>query len=178
MSHTTVPPSPEDQTDATEVLDPEWLAAPARRSRSRTTLLAVLAVLLVFFGGVEVQKRWGSSDGATGGALPGTLTRPQGVTFGGAPTQQGSSPGGADSTSTSSGGTTTPAVIGTLTRIRGHIWTVKDLGGTTHAVRVTSTTTLTRALDEATAPVATGSHVVVQGTAHGHAVTASAVIVR
>ncbi len=186
MSPTSVPPSPEEHagateaTDATEALGADWLAAPARRSRSRIALVAALAVLLVFFGGVEVQKRWGSADtgaGPSAGAFPGTVTGPPGASFGDAPAQQGSSPSGTDSSSTSSGGTAIPAVIGTLTRIHGHTWTVKDLGGTTHAVKVTSTTTLTRPLDDATARITAGSRVVVRGTVHGRSVTATAVTV-
>jgi hypothetical protein len=185
MSHTAAPVDPDqepgdaepDQPELSEMLDAEWLVGPARRSRGRMALVAALTVLLVFLGGVEVQKRWGSaSSGASAGGFPsGTFARPQGATSGGAPTQLGAAIGSTAVGGTSTTGATTPAVIGTVTRIRAHTWTVKDLGGTSHVVKVTDTTTVTRPVKDLTAPVRSDAQVVVQGTTHGATVTATAV---
>jgi hypothetical protein len=165
MSETTLP------YDATEpdhdVLDAAWLAAPRRRSRLRVGLLALLAVLLVFLGGIEVQKRWGAgttSRPAVGG--PGAAAR----AFTGFSSSGVSTPKGSVST--------TPAVIGTLTRINGRTWIVTDLGGTAHTVELTASTTLTRAASRATRAIHTGSSVTVQGSAHGRTVTATAITLR
>jgi hypothetical protein len=155
---------------ATEILDDDWLAAPSRRSRSRIGLLAVLTLLVVFLGGVEVQKRWGAGDSAT-------ADRPFGRSFSGGSLPSGSFTG----LPTTGGGTTAssiPAVIGTVTRIQGHTWTVRDLGGTSHAVQVTARTALTRSLGDATAPIRTGSDVTVQGTPHGRSLTATVITIR
>jgi hypothetical protein len=176
MSHTAT----SEQDLETEVLEPDWLAAPSRRSRSRAVLLVLLAVLLIFLGGVEVQKRWGAAGSAstsTGlGGLPTGGSFPSGglgdITAGsGAPTQ---SDDGSDSPSAA----TTPSVIGTLTRIHSHTWTVKDLGGKSHTVKVSGKTTLTRPITDVSAPIHTGSSVTVTGTTHGRTVVATAVTVR
>lgn len=159
-----------DQPDV-DVLDVAWLAAPRRRSRLRSALVVVLAVLLVFLGGVEVQKRWGTSSGSAV-AGPSARSFPAGG-FSGFPT--GSTTG---STTGATTGATAPAVIGRLTGIHGHTWTVQDLGGTSHRVLVTSATTVTRSLGRATGPIRPGSSVTVQGTTHGHTVTATAVTIR
>ncbi|MGC4113037.1 MAG: hypothetical protein QM747_21990 [Nocardioides sp.] len=163
-----------------DVLDEEWLAAPSRRSRARVGLLLLLAVLLVFLGGVEVQKRWGSDSTSGTGAVPSGAFR-------GAPTTSGSGtfgspPTGASDSSDSSGAastsSTTPAVIGKVTGIHGRTWTVQDLGGKDHTVTVTAETTLTRPLARATGPIRPGSSVTVLGTTHGKAVTATAITIR
>lgn len=173
MSHTTHPVAEPD----TEILDVDWLAAPSRRSRFRVGMLAALAVLLVFLGGVEVQKRWGASDSSSvSGARPtGGGSFPSGGLGGTFPS--GSQNGSQTQTGTS-GGSSTPAVIGKLVRVHGHTWTVKDLGGKTHTVKVTGKTTLTRALAQATGPVRTGGNVTVQGATHGGTVTATAITIR
>jgi hypothetical protein len=172
MSHTdpasdpTLPPGAES-----DELDAAWLAAPTRRSRGRIVLVTAFAVLVVFLGGVEVQKRWGpTSSPAANDARPAAFS-------GGAlgtPPIGGSSTSG---TSSTGGGASTPAVIGTLTAVHGRTWTVKDLGGTSHRVKVTTDTTLTRPLGEAWGRVRLGTAVVVEGTTHGHRVTATAITV-
>lgn len=180
VSHTTVPAA-EAETD---LLDAEWLAAPSRRSRARVGLVVVLAVLLVFLGGVEVQKRWGSDDPASAGGRPTSGSLPGGGSFpagGFSGLNGGGTPTGSQSTSGSRSGTspgTTPAVIGTLAAIHGHTWTVRDLGGRSHGVRVTDATTVTRSLATATGPIRTGSTVTVQGTTRGGTVTATAITIR
>jgi hypothetical protein len=162
-----------------DILDAAWLSAPVRRSRFRMVLLAALAVLLMFLGGVEAQKRWGSGGSAsTSGRLNGATLPAEG--FSGFPGGGIGTPSGTSSSSRSgtTSGTSTPAVIGTLTRIHGHTWTVKDLGGTTHTVQVTGATTLTRPLGHATGPIRTGTSVTVTGTTTGDTVAATAITIR
>jgi hypothetical protein len=180
VSHTSTSSAPTEAES--EILDADWLAAPSRHSRFRIGAVVALAVLLVFLGGVEVQKRWGAGDSSATSGLP-TGSFPTGGAFpggglGGFPTGGGGTSGTQDNGTTS--GTTTPAVIGTLTRIHGDSWTVKDLGGKTHSVKVTATTTLTRSLARASAPIrtGTGTGVTVQGTTQGDTITATAITLR
>jgi hypothetical protein len=163
----------------TDVLDAEWLAAPARRSRSRVLLVSTLAVLVVFLAGVEVQKHWGTSPGgAAGGAGP-SVTGSGPVSFQGAPGDGGATgTPGSGSSDTTGTAASAPAVIGKLTAVHRHTWRVEDLGGSTHVVHLTARTTLTRPVSEATRPVRTGSRVVVYGTTSGKSVTATAVTLR
>jgi hypothetical protein len=160
--------SQESPTLDAQALDDQWLAAPSRRSRFRIAVLAALAVLLVFLGGVEVQKRWGT-------AATNPSARSAASPFGGSLPS-----GGFRSQTTPSGATTgaTPAVIGKVTGIHGHTWTVQDLGGKDHTVTVTARTTLTRSVRRATGPIRTGSTVTVQGSTRGHTVVATAITVR
>lgn len=179
MSHSSVSSSPTEAE--TEFVDSVWLAAPSRRSRFRVGAVALLAVLLVFLGGVEVQKRWGadgssSTSGRPTGSFPTGGSLPAGG-LSGFPTGGSGAPSGTQSSGTTSG-TTTPAVIGTLTRIQGDTWTVRDLGGRTHTVTVTAKTTVTRSLTRAAAPIRTGSSVTVQGTPQGGRVVAAAITIR
>ena len=173
MPHPTV----HEQDPGTEVLDPDWLAAPSHRSRGRVALLVCLAVLLVFLGGVEVQKRWGAADGEATSAGPGGLTLPAGGT---APGGQGSFTSGSGTPTESEGDSTsaTPAVIGTVTALQGKTWTVTDLGGKDHIVKVTARTLLTRPFAQASEPVRAGSKVTVVGSTHGRTVDATSVTVR
>jgi hypothetical protein len=174
MSHTSVSSSPTEAE--TEFLDADWLAAPSRRSRFRIGAVVVLALLLVFLGGVEVQKRWGAADSSSTSGLP-TGSFPTGGSF--PATGLGGLPTGGSGTQNSgtTSGTTTPAVIGTLTRIKGHTWAVKDLGGKAHTVKVTAKTTVTRSLTQAATPIRTGTSVTVQGTTQGDQVAATAITI-
>jgi hypothetical protein len=146
--------------------DADWLAAPSRRSRFRVGAVVALAVLLVLLAGVEVQKRWGAAS-TSASSFPTGAAFPTGASF----PAGGSLPAG-----TTSG--TTPAVIGRLTRIQGHTWTVKDLGGKSHAVKVTAATTVTRSLASASGAIRTGADVTVQGASRGTTITATAVTIR
>lgn len=177
MSHTSVSSAPAEAE--TEFLDADWLAAPSRRFRIGAVVL--LAVLMVFLGGVEVQKRWGAGDSSSTSGLP-TGAFPTGGSFpagglSGFPTGGTGTPSATQSDGTTSG-TTTPAVIGTLTRITGRTWTVKDLGGKTHSVTVTAKTTVTRSLRQAATPIRTGTSVTVLGTSGGDTVAATAITIR
>jgi hypothetical protein len=171
MSHAETESIP---SSSASMLDAEWLAAPRRRSRLRAALLVLVVAGLVFLGGVEVQKAFGSSStsagassgfpvGGLGGAVPGG--------FGGTAS--------AGSSTTSSAGTGgTPVLVGTVTVATAHSWTVKDLGGKTHTVHTTASTTITRPLSTTTAPISNGALVAVQGTTKGGRITASSITIR
>jgi hypothetical protein len=171
-------PTPPTLQEGTEILDSDWLAAPSRRSRTRLLLLGALAVLLVFFAGVQVQKHWGSDSGSLASAAP------NGLATGGFGAFPASGLSGRASSSTGTNGSTgtatptMPAVIGTVSAVHGHTWTVEDLGGHSHAVKVTGTTTLTRPMADSSAPVHHGATVTVQGKTRGHTITATAITVR
>jgi hypothetical protein len=156
------------------MLDAEWLAAPRRRSRLSAVLLTLVVAGLVFLGGVEVQKAFGSSStsaaassgfpaGGFGGTVPGG--------FG------GTAPGGSSTTSRPGTGGT-PVVVGTVTVAAAHSWTVKDLGGKTHTIHITGSTIITRPLSAAAAPIRTGALVAVQGTSKSGRITASSITIR
>lgn len=123
-----------------DVLADAWLAEPRRRSRWRRVLLVSLASSLVFLGGVEVQKQFGTAPASAAPAGGFGSGRPEGFPaggLGGFGGGAGSSPGAA------TGGTTgspdaASAVIGTVVAIDGDVWTVEDLGGTRHQITVTS----------------------------------------
>jgi hypothetical protein len=152
-------------SSSASMLDAEWLAAPRRRSRLRAALLVLVVAGLVFLGGVEVQKAFGSgstsaaSSGFPAGGFGGTAA-------GGSSTTSGAGTGG------------TPVVVGTVTVAAARSWTVKDLGGKTHTVHITASTTITRPLSTATAPISKGALVAVQGTTKGGRITASSITIR
>ena len=73
---------------------------------------------------------------------------------------------------------TTPSVIGTVVKIDGDTWTVKDLGGTRHQVRVTGTTTITSETTISARQVHTGAQVDVSGTQSNGNLTADDVTLR
>ena len=144
----------------TDVLDEEWLCAPAHRSRLRAVLVALLAGSLVFLSGVEVQRRYGAPSSATGSAttpsFPGG-TLPTGLPGGGPQASQPDSSG-------STGSGDQAAVIGTVQSVKGDMWTVKDLGGHLHKVTVSATVRIVRETSVAAADVETGATVDIAGT--------------
>ena len=143
-----------------DVLDEEWLSAPARRSRLRAVLVALLAGSLVFLAGVEVQRCYGAPSSATGSAttpsFPGG-TLPTGLPGGGPQVTQ-------PDASASSGAGDHAAVIGTVQSVKGDVWTVKDLGGHLHKVTVSTTVRIVRETSVAAADVETGATVDIAGT--------------
>lgn len=172
------------------MLDEEWLAAPARRSRARTILLAVLVASVVFLGGVLTQKYLGGTDTAAtagpAGGFPGGGQLPDGGGFPGG--DAGGFPGagtGQDQQDSrgSGGGTTadddgTDAVIGTVVTVRGDVWVVEDLGGNRHRIRITDDSDLVREQDLDPADVAAGDGVDISGTTDGDDLVAQDVTVR
>lgn len=118
------------------LLDHEWLAAPAKRSRGRTALVVLLAACVCFLGGALVQKHWGSSGDAAATAGPPSMSGlqlPQGV-----PQQ---APGAATNATDTSNGT---SVVGEVVAVRDGVWIVEDLGGTRHRIAVGELTDVVR----------------------------------
>ena len=124
-----------------DVLDEEWLASTQRRSRFRSVLVLTLAAAVVFLGGVLVQQEFGSADSAeTSTGLPEGF--PQGMPGGGGfpsgmPTS-GSGPSGPATAETRT------SIVGKVVAIDGDVWTVEDLGGTTHQIVVTDDADIVR----------------------------------
>lgn len=119
-------------------LDDPWLAEPAKRSRLRLVLAVLLAAALVFYAGVEVQRRYGTAAAAnaTSGPAAGGFTPPDGASFPGGGQLPGS---GAPSESTDTGnqgsaGLDTSTVIGTVVALKGKELVVEDFGGTRHTI--------------------------------------------
>lgn len=166
------------------MLDDAWLTEPAKQSRWRMILVAVLVAALCFLAGALVQKHFGATSQTA--AAPGTPSgmglpngvMPQGGFPGGMPTP--GAPGMSAPSQDTSGATTdtTPSVIGTVVKIDGDTWTVKDLGGTRHQVRVTGTTTITRETTISARQVHTGAQVDVSGTQSNGNLTADDVTLR
>lgn len=165
-------------TDATDpLLDEEWVAAPRKRSRLRTTLAVVLAAGLCFLGGALVQKHFGAttttgSDAAAAGPtrlqLPAGM--PEGFADGGAPLTQGSE--GPDETDE------TGAVIGEVVEVRGDVWIVEDLGGERHRVQVGDDTDVVRETDVDAGDVEVGDPVDISGTTTDGGLRATEVTLR
>lgn len=126
-----------------DVLADAWLAEPRRRSRWRRVLLVSLASSLVFLGGVEVQKQFGTAPASAARAGGFGAGMPAGFPAGGPGGFGGGTGSSTDAATGGSTGSTTgspdaAAVIGTLVAIDGDVWTVEDLGGTRHEITVTS----------------------------------------
>ena len=160
------------------MLDEEWLAAPAKRSRLRAALAALLVAGLCFLGGALVQKHFGASSaeeasagagGFAGGQLPEGL--PEGIA-------QGGFPGGAADTSSGDDSDDAEAVIGEVVAVRGDVWIVEDLGGKRHEVKVGDDTAVVRETRVATAQVNVGDPVDVTGTTSNGRLQADEVTLR
>lgn len=150
------------------MLDDEWLAAPAKRSRLRAVLVVALAAAVCLLGGALIQKHFGASsaaDAATGPAGFGGGQLPEGMPEG---MPEGIGQGGFPGESDDAGGTTDDdageSVIGEVVEIRGDVWIVEDLGGKRHKVKVGETTEVTRETSIKPAQVEVGDPVDVTGT--------------
>ena len=157
---------PIEVPDEVDDWNEEWLAAPRRRSRWRLGLLLALAASLVFLGGVEVQKRFGSAAGSTaaaGGPTQGGFPSggfPSGMPSGGPSGAAGGTAPSGDGASSGAGGTTAATqVIGTVVSKRGQVWVVKDLGGTRHRITVTDDTRIVRESELSAGDVTPGTTV-------------------
>lgn len=150
------------------MLDDEWLAAPAKRSRVRAVLVVALAAAVCFLGGALVQKQFGTASaseaagpaGFGGGQLPEGL--PEGMGQGGFPG------GGVPDAPEDTGGTTaddpSASVIGEVVEVRGDVWIVEDLGGERHQVEVGDDTDVVRETSVKPDQVKVGDPVDVTGT--------------
>jgi hypothetical protein len=112
----------------------------------RVTLLAVLLLAAGFIGGVEVQKRSGSSSSGSPTSFAGRFT--------GAGTTRGAT------TSDPSSG----ATVGQVADVHGRTLYVTESGGATVKVRTTSSTKVTRTAVSHVRAVHPGDTVVVQGS--------------
>lgn len=121
-----------------DFLDEEWLATSQRRSRLRSVLIITLAAAVVFFGGVMVQKEFGASGDSASTAAGGL---PEGIGGGGGgfPSGMPAIGGGEETQTDGSGDATTErtSIVGKVVAIDGDVWTVEDLGGTSHEIVVT-----------------------------------------
>jgi hypothetical protein len=163
------------------MLDEAWLAAPRQRSRLRIGLVTLLAASVCFMGGALVQKHFGPESSAAAGGFPtGAGGLPEGLPDG-FPAAGGGMPGA--NTGGTTGGTSNTeddadAVVGTVVRIDGEVWTVEDLGGTQHEVRVTDDADLVRETSLTPDQVAVGDLVDISGTTDDGQLTAEDVTLR
>ena len=141
-----------DTSDDT-YLDEEWLAAPRHRSRQRAESTT------------SATGPGGLPDGVAGGLPNG----PEGFPGG------GQLPGGGTGDDTADD---TDAVVGTVVSIDGSVWTVEDLGGTTHEVRITDDSDLVRETSLTADEVAVGDRVDISGTTSDGHLTAEDVTLR
>jgi hypothetical protein len=166
------------------VLDEAWLAAPRHRSRLRVALAGLLAASVCFLGGALVQKHFGPETSATqagpGGLPTGAGGFPEGLPGAGGGMPDGTSgqaPGpGTGGTGGEDDGT--DAVVGTVVSIDGEVWTVEDLGGERHEVRVTDDSDLVRETPLTPDQVAVGDLVDIAGTTAEGQLTAEDVTLR
>jgi uncharacterized protein YdeI (BOF family) len=153
------------------MLDEEWLAAPAKRSRLRLTLALVLAAALCFLGGALVQKGLGTDTAAA------TATGPTGSNGGQLPEGLGL-PGASDDAGSASTDDADRSVIGEVVQIRGDLWIVQDLGGQRHTITVGDDTDVTRETTVEPTQVEVGDPVDITGTDSGGQLQANEVTVR
>ena len=149
--------------------------APRRHVPRLTKLLFVMIIgTLAFGGGVLVQKQHDASLTSTPGSLAGLFAGglPTGG-GGGLPTSVGNTTGGNGSSGD------VPVLIGTVESVAGADLTVKDLGGTSHLVHATATTTISVVSTDWSGSLKVGATVSVQGSkAADGSVTATAVTQR
>ncbi|MFI7585693.1 hypothetical protein ACIB24_01295 [Spongisporangium articulatum] len=146
------------EVEPIDPLDEELLAEEAKRRPGKLTLALAAGIVLVgaFAGGVLVQKHYGDSGSSAlpGGANFANRAGVEGFPSGGFPGGGEGFPGGAAVTGTgggtgagtSTGGSSTsstPAVVGTLTKVSGKSLTVKNFGGKYVKVAMTDDTTVT-----------------------------------
>ena len=139
------------------------------RTWPKTTLALFVGVLMAaaFTGGVLAQKK--NDAGLTSAATSLPAGFPGGNPGGGAPGGGGVPGGGgpaAGGTGTTTGAATTgPVLVGTVVSVSGAATTfmVKDLGGATHTVTTTGTTTVTKQLQKKVTDLAAGDTVSING---------------
>lgn len=177
---------PIEAVDEDFELDDEFIPEPPHRYGKVT--LALSAALLIaagFLGGALVQKHNGTSNTTSAAGNFAAARRAfggEGFPAGG-PVGGGFAPGGTNAAPNGTSGTSgagaaqAPAVIGTVSAIKGSTVTVTNFGGRAVRVAVTATTTVTtQGLNN---PLKVGDQVVVYGTSTASgAVTATAITVR
>jgi hypothetical protein len=160
---------------ATFGLDDPWLAEPPKRSKLRLVLVILLAAAVLFYGGVEMQKRYGTASSAAATGLPTGFTPPDGANL----PSDGQFPGGGtgdDSTGDQGTGT---SVIGTVVSLKGDRLVVKDFGGKKHTIVLDSDVRVVLETAGSADDVTRGSTVQVDGQADDQGqVTATTITVR
>ncbi len=161
--------------------DADITALPARRRVPSLTKLLFVAIIgaLAFGGGVLVQKQHDASLTSSPGSLASLFAGglPTGGLGGGggggAPTSSAPATGGSGSSGA------VPVLIGTVESVSGADLTVKDLGGTSHLVHATATTTVSVISADWSGSLKVGATVSIQGSkAADGSVTATAVTQR
>jgi hypothetical protein len=153
-------------SDVGEVVDDyEYDLDTGHRTWPKTTLVLLVGVLMsvAFTGGVLVQKENDKGLTSASNALPaGFPPGGFGAAAGGAAGAAGAAPGGAGAAAAASTG---PVLVGTVVSVSGNggSVTVKDLGGTTHAVSTTGTTTVSRQEQKKVTDLAAGDTVSING---------------
>jgi hypothetical protein len=149
-----------------------------KRSRLRLVLIVALAAAVVFLAGVQVQKQYGvaGSDAAAAGPAGFTGGPPAGFTPPGQTDQTDQTGQTDDVTATP---TDSAAVIGTVVSVQDGVWTVEDLGGTTHEITVDATVRIVQESALAADDVEDGATVDISGTTDDQGrVTATTITVR
>ena len=181
---------PTDGADDPDYDDDEDFAPRARQRYGLLSglLVLVLAIALGFLGGEIVQKHYGTAASASGiTARRGALAGGEGgfAGFGGgagtgnrAGAGTGGGTGAGAGTGAGTGTTTTavPSVIGTVSRLSATTLVVKNLGGKSVTVHLTTATTVTVSLKNKALKV--GQTVAVVGTTAKGVVTARSVVVQ
>jgi Domain of unknown function (DUF5666) len=160
------------------MLDEAWLAAPRHRSRLRIGLATLLAASVCFLGGALVQKHFGAESSATSTGPGGLPTGAGGFPEGFPGAGQGIPGGTGDTSGTGAPEKNRDAVVGTVVSIDGDVWTVEDLGGERHEVRVTDDSDLVRETSLTPDQVAVGDLVDISGTTADGQLTAEDVTLR
>ena len=147
--------------------DAEFAEVPPKRQVPALTKLLVVGIALVlsFAGGVLVQKLHDASLTSTVAAFPGGA--------GGIPAfLSGAGATGSGSSAAASG----PVLVGTVVSVSGGDITVKDLGGTSHAVHTSAATGLATTGAAWSTSLPPGTTVSIEGTkAQDGAVTATTI---
>jgi hypothetical protein len=152
--------------------DADFAAVPPRRRVPALTKILFVAIIatLAFGGGVLVQKQHDASL-TSASRVPDFAS----LLGGGLPTGGGGGPAASGGTSTSD----TPVLVGTVESVSGTDLTVKDLGGTSHVVHSTATTTISIVGAGWSGSLKPGATVSIQGTkAADGSVTATVVTQR
>ncbi len=161
--------------DADDDFVEDLLAAPRGRPSLVTLGLCLLLIVAVSFGaGVLMQKHHDRGLSSASG-LPSGLA---GLGSGNLPDFSAQGGGTGSNSGTGSGSdSTAPAVVGTIVSIKGSDITVRDLGGKTHVVHTTGTTSVTASAK--LADLKPGTTVSVAGTTGSNGtVTATSVTAR
>lgn len=152
--------------------DADFAAVPPRRRVPALTKILFVAIIatLAFGGGVLVQKQHDATL-TSASRVPDFAS----LLGGGLPTGGGGGPTASGGTSTSD----TPVLVGTVESVSGTDLAVKDLGGTSHVVHSTATTTLSIVGAGWSGSLKLGATVSIQGTkAADGSVTATVVTQR